>query len=418
MTVNTTSITPLIYTGTGTTDTYAYNFTIYEASDLVVERVTIATGVKETLTLDAVTDGYEVEVDGNGDFTGNIILSDGNLPDTQKIVIYPQYPIDQQDDYTAFGPLPSETLERRFDKLTYICQQLKEEIDRCLKVSIESGSEATSDALIDDINDAVAAAVAAQSAAETAQSGSETAETNAQTAQTAAEAAQAAAEAAVDEIKAEIHDADEDTKIEVEQSADEDKIKMTTAGVLLFELGSDGHMYLGDDTVTPEFILKGATRDWRVVNDGNDLLIRAVGSATQYFDIPFSTSDLSKIFSAHGIQIGASGGGGTPESNTLYKANIIKAWVKISYAGGTPSIENSFNVSSITDQGVGQVDINFDVPFADANYVIMPGGQQGGTVCNFETSWLSAGSARLSCYDTADSIVDPNIISAGFIGDQ
>jgi hypothetical protein len=46
-----------------------------------------------------------------------------------------------------------------------------------------------------------------------------------------------------------------------------------------------------------------------------------------------------------------------------------KAWV--SFDGtGTPTIQNSYNVSSITDDGVGLFKINFITPFADSNYTM------------------------------------------------
>jgi hypothetical protein len=47
---------------------------------------------------------------------------------------------------------------------------------------------------------------------------------------------------------------------------------------------------------------------------------------------------------------------------------IAKAW--INFNGSTNAIRNSFNVSSITDNGTGQFTINFTTAMADANYSV------------------------------------------------
>lgn len=47
--------------------------------------------------------------------------------------------------------------------------------------------------------------------------------------------------------------------------------------------------------------------------------------------------------------------------------NAVKAWVNFN-GTGTVAIRASFNVSSITDNGVGNYTINFATAMADANY--------------------------------------------------
>lgn len=47
----------------------------------------------------------------------------------------------------------------------------------------------------------------------------------------------------------------------------------------------------------------------------------------------------------------------------------VKAWVNFS-GTGTVTIRASFNVSSVTDNGVGDYTVNFTTPLADANYAI------------------------------------------------
>ncbi len=61
---------------------------------------------------------------------------------------------------------------------------------------------------------------------------------------------------------------------------------------------------------------------------------------------------------------------GTPVRNLLYMANVPKAWVN--FAGST-SINASFNIASVADNGVGDFTITIDRDMADANYVVTQG---------------------------------------------
>jgi hypothetical protein len=62
---------------------------------------------------------------------------------------------------------------------------------------------------------------------------------------------------------------------------------------------------------------------------------------------------------------------------------FCRAWVNFN-GGGTVAIRAAFNVSSITDNGVGQYTVNFTTPMPDENYVVTNGKDQtvaGGTFC-------------------------------------
>jgi hypothetical protein len=47
-----------------------------------------------------------------------------------------------------------------------------------------------------------------------------------------------------------------------------------------------------------------------------------------------------------------------------------KAWVRFNASSGTPIIDASYNVSSITDNGVGYYTVNFTTALSDANYAV------------------------------------------------
>jgi hypothetical protein len=57
-----------------------------------------------------------------------------------------------------------------------------------------------------------------------------------------------------------------------------------------------------------------------------------------------------------------------PDSNTLYKENIVKGW--INFDGVTFGQRGSFNVSSIADNDTGDYTITWDTDFSDANYAV------------------------------------------------
>ena len=68
----------------------------------------------------------------------------------------------------------------------------------------------------------------------------------------------------------------------------------------------------------------------------------------------------------------------------------VKAWVNFN---GTDvvAIRDEMNVSSITDNGVGDYTVNFETPMPDANYAVAIEGRQVAGV----------GNAGTSCYDQA-----------------
>lgn len=73
-------------------------------------------------------------------FDGNIVFTTAPAMNTQ-IVIMREVPLTQETDYRENEILPAETLERNFDKLTMLIQQLKEQADRAVTVSLFSGTK-------------------------------------------------------------------------------------------------------------------------------------------------------------------------------------------------------------------------------------------------------------------------------------
>ena len=62
----------------------------------------------------------------------------------------------------------------------------------------------------------------------------------------------------------------------------------------------------------------------------------------------------------------ASGNNSTTASQIA--SGRIRAWVE--FNGSTDAIRESFNISSISDEGTSEYDINFSTPFSNADYVV------------------------------------------------
>jgi hypothetical protein len=68
----------------------------------------------------------------------------------------------------------------------------------------------------------------------------------------------------------------------------------------------------------------------------------------------------------------------TAKLGTSEASGLAKAWVNFN-GTGTVAIRASFNVSSITDNGVGDYTVNFTTALADANYAATFGLRSGTT---------------------------------------
>ena len=129
MTVSSTN-TRNSYSGNGTTTVFAYTFKIFDDDDIAVILRDDATAAESTQTK---TTHYTVS--GVGDAGGGNITF-GTAPASGKtVVLIRATPLTQITDYTPNDPFPAESHENALDKLTFITQELQEEIGRAVKLS-------------------------------------------------------------------------------------------------------------------------------------------------------------------------------------------------------------------------------------------------------------------------------------------
>lgn len=130
-------VTKVIYEGDGVTQRFPFAFPFADVDDV---KVLVYDGASQSETLLAAD--YFV------DAHAHVVLYPGYAPGEekplaerppllakgQKLVIYRRTPMTQMVDLGEKYPLP--TVERMPDKLTMIVQELREELDRCVKGGI------------------------------------------------------------------------------------------------------------------------------------------------------------------------------------------------------------------------------------------------------------------------------------------
>ena len=129
MTVSSTT-TKNSYNGDGTTVAFSYTFRILDEDDIAVILRNNATGNETT---QSISTNYSVS--GVGDVGGGTITFVTAPPTGNTVVLLRATPLTQITDYTPNDPFPAESHESALDKLTFITQELSEEIGRSLKLS-------------------------------------------------------------------------------------------------------------------------------------------------------------------------------------------------------------------------------------------------------------------------------------------
>ena len=119
---------------------------------------------------------------------------------------------------------------------------------------------------------------------------------------------------------------------------------------------------------------------------------------------------------ADGVAIGTGG---------INQARIAKAWVNF-WGTGTVGIRGNYNVSSITDNGVGIYTVNFSSNMSDTNYAVSGSIGSSGTASG---GWLTNGnntsghtvnnttsSCRVTCNYQTSLLFDPPVLSVNIFG--
>ena len=131
MTVSSTT-TKNSYSGNASTTVFAYGFKIFSDDYITVIIRTDSTGAEDTKTK---TTHYTVSGVGSSS-GGNVTFTSGNTPASgETVVLLRSTARTQLTDYTPNDPFPAASHEDALDKLTFIAQEIEEELARSIKVS-------------------------------------------------------------------------------------------------------------------------------------------------------------------------------------------------------------------------------------------------------------------------------------------
>ena len=174
MTVSNTTV-KLNYNGNGSNRTFALTFPLLSAAHLRI----------------VVTDAAGTETEINNNFSLNTALDTltyptvdsglDPLPTGSTLTLIRQTPLTQEIDLQSGNALDAAELERGYDKLTYLLQEIKEQVSRCIKYAVAQTDITTAEQFLSDIT---TAAEAAQTSATSAATSATTASTKASQAST------------------------------------------------------------------------------------------------------------------------------------------------------------------------------------------------------------------------------------------
>ena len=128
------TLTKNSYSGDGSTTAFAYGFKIFATADLeVIIRAATGAETTKTLTTDYSVSGVGLDAGGSVTF--------GSAPaSTETVVIRRKLTLTQGTDYVENDPFPADSHENALDRLTFISQDIQEELNRSLKISVTDSS--------------------------------------------------------------------------------------------------------------------------------------------------------------------------------------------------------------------------------------------------------------------------------------
>lgn len=164
-----------------------------------------------------------------------------------------------------------------------------------------------------------------------------------------------------------------------------------------------GDLVRGDSSGNAERLALGAA-DTFVGSDGTDTL--SVAAATQAEQ-----------------ETGSATNKPVTSGRQHYHQSAVKGWVKSNFDA---SADASYNVSSVTDIGTGQIGVNWDTDFSSGDYAVVatakidPAGSTASTIiAQIRDTGFAAGVSRIDSIRVSDGTsVDATELMVAALGDQ
>lgn len=102
-----------------------------------------------------------------------------------------------------------------------------------------------------------------------------------------------------------------------------------------------------------------------------------------------------------------------------YHPGVAKAWVNFN-GTGTVAIRSSYNVSSVTDNNTGEYTVNFTTAMADTNYAVVASQSYSGTNVNRSAGAINfaTGSVKILIETSTGTRADSDIVCVAVFGDM
>jgi hypothetical protein len=168
----------------------------------------------------------------------------------------------------------------------------------------------------------------------------------------------------------------------------------------------------------------GVVRVWLIGNSGRGIL-PGLGSASQLLRVNSGGSAL-EYFTAAATQAEQETGTSTSAFVTpgrqQFHASAAKFWGYVTVSAGTPTLQTSYNVTSITDTGTGLLTVTIATDFSSANWPAFVTGNEGTQYPTWTTNSKAVGSILLQATyrasGTTDTFIDPDSWEFGGFRDQ
>lgn len=423
--------------GNGVKVAFGFSFRIFDQAEIEVNLVNLTTLAQ---VLQVITTDYSVAING----IDNALTTPGGTvtwivppPTGEASLLISDYNIDQETEFPVAGNLPEVAFEDGLDKGVLIAIQQQEELGRTAKVPSASTItdlelplptankallwNATADDLInstDDFNDIVTDAAASETAAAASAASASTSETNAATSATNAATDAALAQAAVGGVRISADDT----------TADNLETKLLVGDALALSTQNPA----GNETRTIDIDINSLSTVtitmtdeimYADVSDSNNLKKTTAQGIVNL--VPAATTSVAGIVElATQAEMEAETASKVPTADIInFNPGVAKGWAAWDASSGTPTIEVSHNVTSLTDDATGIVTVNWDTDFSGADYAVQGTTESTGIGTDRSIVGIAsraAGSVTLHIKNVNATIVgqDENINCVTAFGDQ
>jgi len=429
-----------ITAGDGVNTVFTFDYPLLADADMTVQNED-ALGVITIISPSSYTLAYTIGDPAGGTAT---ITNAPDIPATgEKLILERVVDPLQDSDYKDTREIPADTIETDFDRRAMVEQQFDEQIGRSLKIPITSVG--ISSDLLAPLADALLGWNSAGTAVTNIVQGAQgSADLPPITGSDGLKIVQANSIGSLYQLGAKIPEvvlADAQKILDVNAAGDgfdlqtfiakfQEETDLQAGGIFKWKKGADvastASMTLGDDgnffSITGTTGITSITakttgtevklrfNDVLTVTDGGNLKLQGnFVTANESVLVLISDDGVNWIEKSRSPAI------------IISNDAIMKGWINFN-GTGTIATRDSFNVTSIFDNGVGDYTINWDTDFANTNYCITATvtseAAPGFRIASIKNGTVAVGSVGILVFDDAGVLRDADTICVQAIGDQ